>query len=114
MSTATKVTHTPGPWSMRGTCVYGNGCKVAESPSQATTPGSTTYHPQAVANARLIAAAPDLLSALKLVRPVIAQQTELWIAEALRDRNEETEGKLDGARSFLDELDAAIAKAEGQ
>ena len=57
--------HTPGPWTSRGTCIYGSGAKVAEVPSRLTTPGATLFPVEATANARLIAAAPELLDALK-------------------------------------------------
>ena len=56
----------------------------------------------------------ELLAALKCVRPAIEAETRRWLAEALRERNEETEGKCDGAVSFLETIDAAIATAEAK
>jgi hypothetical protein len=53
-------------------------------------------------DARLIAAAPDLLEALKA----------LWEACILADEHEELSEYVDG--SFLDDARAAIAKAEGE
>lgn len=64
-----RTTHTPGPWTdgrdvpVRGHSEIGLGlCYIA-----ATDPGSLSDL-EARANARLIAAAPDLLEALKAIR----------------------------------------------
>ena len=51
--------HTPGPWEMRGLTIFEPG-KVALSIASITQ-----HEPNARANARLIAAAPDILEALK-------------------------------------------------
>ncbi len=64
--------HTPGPWVVPQPIVKGQG--VAFSPVFATTliakVYSTVYedHQQALANAHLIAAAPDMLDALVIAR----------------------------------------------
>ncbi len=66
--------HTPGPWhsfqqadSTRHLVVAGDGRKPNE-PVVATVSGYTaTMHAAEAANARLIAAAPDLLAACKLI-----------------------------------------------
>ena len=51
--------HTPGPWEMRGLTVFEPG-KVALSIASITQ-----HEPNARANARLIAAAPAMLAALR-------------------------------------------------
>jgi starvation-inducible outer membrane lipoprotein len=53
--------HTPGPWEHRGFDVWEPG-KTALSIGSANRP-----HPEAHANARLIAAAPDMLEALRRI-----------------------------------------------
>ena len=50
-------THTPGPWTNDNGRIYANGAMLADC----DTPGHETEH-QLDANARLIAAAPDLLA----------------------------------------------------
>jgi len=90
-----KAGHTPGPWEIdfsdmeitRGQKVVGYLDKVNE------------------ANARLIAAAPDLLEALKLF--VGSEHSDSCIASL------DAEGELAGCDCGLVEGRAAIAKAEG-
>jgi hypothetical protein len=133
-----KLKHTPGPWEVdpgdagdssvglapTATTVFVNVpnddkfriveiARILPTTYGNNEEGDPLSWGDADANALLIAAAPRLLSALKLVRPVIEKETKRWLAEALRERNEETEGKVDGAMSFLEEIDAAIANAEG-
>lgn len=52
------VQHTPGPWTMNGPTLRGNGYNIGSVNSHRTSEGA--------ANARLIAAAPELLAALRL------------------------------------------------
>jgi len=96
--------HTPGPWkvdkelnSFRGQWLIaidvgdrGRGMAVAE------TIGGTGDER---ANARLIAAAPDLLNALQAIVKSLADQDD--------------EGMIEHAQQMIDAR-AAIAKAEGQ
>ena len=60
--------HTPGPWALDDESIYapdGEGWKqVAEIPNWRTNPGEVLT-PEDNANARLIAAAPDMLDALR-------------------------------------------------
>ena len=89
--------HTPGPWTVRD---HGGYIEV-ETPDEPTVAhfGSLSFdgadHDWALANARLIAAAPELLAALK----AMADRAE-WYGDEDAD-------SLCGAR-------AAIAKAEGR
>ena len=93
--------YTPGPWSAGSTCtrdghheVFGSDdCLVASVPSVVTEYEGNVRRP-ARANAKLIAAAPDLLAALKAMVKVDAE---------------------DGADDeYLHDARAAIAKAEGR
>ena len=68
------TSHTPGPWSISGRCVRANGYLVAipaQLPSVVVdgvfqdTPESKRALEEEACNARLIAAAPDMLAALK-------------------------------------------------
>ena len=54
-----KQKHTPGPWSINGNKIDGNGYHIVSVNSHRTSEGE--------ANARLIAAAPELLEALILI-----------------------------------------------
>ncbi len=103
--------HTPGPWSVQTTQrphvaghwreIVADKLVVAEvyeddEPHEPYSP----LPKEAEANARLIAAAPELLEALK--------------GFALNRAHLRTEDPFDGALSrLLDMADAAIAKAEG-
>ena len=99
--------HTPGPWTIVGDTdaaeayVCGlDGCEVAQLVD--------TVHPPAerLANARLIAAAPDLLAACGNVN-------EEWhlAHDALKRGDTETVFKF--LNSWQDATRAAIARAEG-
>jgi hypothetical protein len=71
--------HTPGPWTINANKINGNGYHIVTVNSSATSEG--------IANARLIASAPELLEALIQAR---------------------AEAKL-----VIDMVNAAIARAEG-
>ena len=86
MSTDKAVAHTPGPWQSERKKVF------ASSPI-AFADDYNKSEPEAYANARLIAAAPDLLAALKKI-------AELPVAV--------------GGSYCIDIARAAIAKAEGK
>ena len=61
--TTTKATHTPGPWTFdeaTGMVIAANGGVVKETP----TDDEQISEEEAAANARLIAAAPELLDCL--------------------------------------------------
>lgn len=99
-----QVSHTPGPWLVRGTDVYGAGVKVASAPSMRQTAGSTVGHEQATANARLVAASPELVASL---REMVDLYTELVNSGDAGFWDPETEKQVQRAR-------AAIAKAEAR
>lgn len=69
-------------------------------PSRNTTPGATIFPKEAIANARLIAAAPDLLDVAKAT-------LEYWDCTGFSECEE-------GCECIVDAMRAAIAKAEGR
>jgi hypothetical protein len=88
--------HTPGPWTFHQRCgevrgrVNGEECVVADVPREAP------FEKQTGPNGRLIAAAPDLLAALRGLYDLCP------------------EGHLDDKRGKWADAWAAIAKAEGR
>lgn len=93
-----KITnHTPGPWAVspQNNIISRNGtvAKTEQMPSN--------YESEQKANANLIAAAPDLLSAARNAANVLAAIATGQLAAIKPDSN------------ALQELRAAISKAEG-
>lgn len=103
------MSHTPGPWSLSTESVYAtrvdgpDGNKVALAQYLLSEGRSI---PEAIANARLISAAPDLLEALeRVIAPLeIAVKLSSW-------RQDPTPGECSRA---LEGAKAAIAKAKGE
>lgn len=100
-----RTTHTPGPWAVnpavaRVDAFVSNG---AVPICQMLWPTAWRTEAETDANARLVAAAPDLLQELKIARRYIAIQ-----------RNDLGEVLNDDAVTDLERIDAAIAKAEGR
>ncbi len=95
--------HTPGPWMTKRAAVQTDGAYDFAVVTETTDiiaetfgrSGVATYH-DAEANARLIAAAPELLAALKAAREF-----------GLDDFKS-------GEQPIYEQMDAAIAKAEGR
>jgi hypothetical protein len=83
---------TPGPWEMPGL----DGDEYVICTDKAKGKRRTVAHAYSDANARLIAAAPDMLSALEMIASLAGGQLP------------------DYARSIHDIARAAIAKAEGR
>lgn len=97
--------HTPGPWVSDNTGNYSrrwvirhNGLVVAEIRYSALD----RTNEDAYANADLIAAAPDLLDALRLALPYIEKAYECSFPDYIENDY------------VLDTVRAAIAKAEGK
>ena len=99
-------THTPGPWEAfpaktqdgeETISIRGDGTWIATM-DVVSTGGPFVLPESGPANARLIAAAPDLLAVCETLRRAIA-----W---------SHTEDRMDDAEQ-LAMIDAAIAKAEG-
>lgn len=98
MISMTEATHTPGPWAVRQTVyripeVHAAIGRIAAIEMDVETP---QYHDTMEANAKLIAAAPDLLAALK--------DCQRWMtAKAASYEHDAIEAAMN----------AAIVKAEG-
>lgn len=106
------MSHTPGPWIADGKIVHaenGSALYIAECQNvgvgERWSGSDYASEPHAEANARLIAAAPDLLEALieeRRIRLLGQQPYVHW--ESLRDARRDCYAKTD----------AAIAKAKGE
>lgn len=96
--------HTPGPWAFKphemGTFVR---CEKGYIIS-----GPVNERPGHEANARLIAAAPELLEALKVAEQFMAIASDWNIDEA------EINGEMRSTYDWLDLVRAAIATATGE
>ncbi len=106
----TQATHTPGPWAALmqdpPTIADRRGCRVATS---CALPGQWAEEQQA--NARLIAAAPDLLAALRAIAGMKCDG-DLWHGNEDGENvtNDETHDALVDALCIARE---AIAQMEG-
>lgn len=95
--------HTPGPWRAEQHQPFGSAVYVDDGKTLATAHGSAAITGEKwphVANARLIAAAPDMLEALRYVETRCVSEAAYPHA-SLEDRK------------MRDVVVAAIAKAEG-
>lgn len=100
--------HTPGPWEHRGlTMISGrnvDGCMFTLA--NVTPAGDLHNAAECAANARLIAAAPELLAALRALLPDVDHEIE----QRKHGGNDEDWQELDALSRAAH---AAIAKAEG-
>ena len=95
---------TPGPWEAE---VISEG-EVWIVPANGDRPGNVIAECECLKNARLIAAAPELLGACHRSRDAFS---------AIRDGQNPPGGLcglLDGIRQLIQILDVAVAKAEGK
>ena len=102
--------HTPGPWHT--VSVYAD--TEVQTQDGALVAVVTPVRCESAENARLIAAAPELLAALLLITqadPCIAKTTDDELRAAMEDEGEEQEVR-EQARAFL-AARAAVAKATG-
>ena len=115
--------HTPGPWEfgpnhsstglagqlvVRPAGEFPHGEWVADVGSM--------YDDHREANARLIAAAPELLEVVKVAQARIALERDVFVdCHAYPDGSllQSDKTMLDGMNELLARMDAAIAKAEG-
>jgi hypothetical protein len=102
------MTHTPGPWYVNGDCIEADG---PDGPRDLTVAMVVPFHQkERKANARLIAAATEMLKQLRAVRDdigALALDTNGW-----REWDATAVDELLGSR--LVRLDDLIAKAEGR
>lgn len=104
MKTATEQTHTPGPWKVFGSfknIVHQMGDKF-EVLAEIKYPLFSMNVGEAKANARLIAAAPELLELLR------------WAEERNRNYTTINSSALYDERTWGEAVKQAIAKAEGR
>lgn len=96
--------HTPGPWELRGRTVKGPHPRYeGELRTVASAQWSKgTWKDEAEANARLIAAAPDMLQALQ---EMIAN-CDRWLETGIPADAEES-------KRLYNQMAAALKKAEG-
>jgi hypothetical protein len=101
--------HTPGPWYVEDRRPGGGVMQVQapyQGPGSSYCVASINYWRDVEANARLIAAAPEMLDALKLASQELSQYLDL---QRILDYREYAAG----TQKKLDEITALIAKAEG-
>ncbi len=100
--------HTPGPWSATFEDYrWVIDCQGEFGPKKALAV-TAGFYPKNEANARLIAAAPELLEALKVSRAAIAEACEgMTVGERFTNAGQALLDALEPAR-------AAIAKATGE
>ena len=100
--------HTPGPWTARindwsrWDILYAKG--ILASVSKSDDPASPTPVSEIEANARLIAAAPELLAALELL-------LAFHEPDSLSDQNHDTRLRVEADNAWLSAR-AALAKAK--
>ena len=93
--------HTPGPWEAVSDHDWHSGWKFGVA---GVVP---VNHTITEANARLIAAAPDLLEALEAIERI----KDIWLPDCAEDQHQEEMIVLHKARTIML---AAIAKAKGE
>lgn len=104
--------HTPGPWTAHGAIVKSHTGAVSESPNWSVlgpagqrlyvTVGYEHINPQAERDARLIAAAPDLLEALQLCADFVGSPSAY------------SPTSDDGMYALAETIEAVLAKATGE
>lgn len=104
--------HTPGPWQLAQDGSLGSietvSGQVPIGHSFQTRPTRRPEdHIERIANARLIAAAPELLEALRIAREFMSIASDWNFHEA------EINGEMRSTYDWLEVVDAAIAKATG-
>lgn len=108
MKTQTEHTHTPGPWQIWSEMTVGNGREFTSyliaTASKELSIIDRNSPEEAKANARLIAAAPELLAACEMGFRVLRQRQ---IQDGIENGNEPVDGPQ------LAQFRAAIDKARG-
>ncbi len=106
--------HTPGPWKV----IYHFNVVSSKNRGVATTGGyanniedSNALHAESVANAKLIAAAPDLLEALELALDALAFHEGSLLDFDIQIGNDAPLEEYERARGIHQKARAAIKKA---
>lgn len=109
---ATKTQHTPGPWKRMFTfnVINAGGRLVASCAGHQSTVNAMAVEAENEANARLIAAAPELLAALKRIvgelEAALPAINAMCVMEAVHGR------EYSGPTIDINAAKVAIAKAE--
>ena len=107
--------HTPGPWAVDRYCrditPVGRYLRIAEIPGhrENDTPDSQERE----ANARLIAAAPDLLAALEAACDIIDLEAAIYSARAKVEHETANTRSAGNLKAKVNFFRATIAKATG-
>ena len=111
MTTATKQGHTPGPWHVEDAPDSGL-IFIRSHPAEVSLANirKGQDHPNE-ANARLIAAAPELLEALKAIEGRITKAANAFYVSGKRS---DLQAAFDGWKVDAQQARAAIARATGQ
>jgi hypothetical protein len=117
----TTTQHTPGPWKLAENPIGWQpliSAEVADSIGPIWHVGIANArgrsHEEAKANARLIAAAPDLLAALKLAKNAIDAALPWLHPDGYRKNALEVEDPHAYCGEIYEEINNAIAKAAGE
>jgi glutamate/tyrosine decarboxylase-like PLP-dependent enzyme len=97
--------HTPGPWHAEGPDMFGdfNICHPADSLAVAGVVANLRLPDEVAANARLVAAAPDMLAALQ----ELSKLSDGIIVSGM------SQSEMTALAAAWERADAAIAKATG-
>jgi len=109
--------HTPGPWSYSDHAsprITNVECDIARVEALPGSENHSEVRGEVIANARLIAAAPDLLAALREVSLCFGtgEASEEWWAEQHDNYVPEGRNSVDCRNDVLERARAVIAKAE--
>ena len=101
--------HTPGPWESRGKGVFASGRRIGGFEVMGA---AQKYGPSDKANARLAAAAPDLLKACKWFMQQL--DDSVLVRDISRDGEPDWTMRMLRFTVSLSEGSEAIAKADGK
>lgn len=82
------MAHTNGPWHVNGNCIEADAPDAPRDITVAVVAGAL-FNKTAIDNARLIAAAPDLLAACRALRNCLADWVEIADEDDERDDDRE-------------------------
>jgi hypothetical protein len=102
------MAHTQGPWRIGEPSDGFIGNVLADNPRRLLAQVTVQDGEQTLANARLIAAAPDMLAALEAVIDDLEEHIGVAVDHYASER------WLEGARARLGAAQMAIAKAKGE
>ena len=107
------MTHTPGPWRrVTGTTIVSDSRFIANCGLEADD-GSGKIYAESVANARLIAAAPDLLAMLKMVTARLESEVQGVYCNGDGEVNQGMTGCYERDMQPVRDAQALIAAIEG-